>query len=75
MVHCIYLCNPKGNCQEVKTLDKYEYSLKLDEIKKLVTSGNYEEAVVLATINGLKQMKSPEEVAKLRGKSVEEILA
>ena len=29
----------------------------------------------LATINGLKQMKSPEEVAKLRGKSVEEILA
>ena len=41
MVQCIYLCNPKGNCQEVKTLDKYEYSLKLDEIKKLVTSGNY----------------------------------
>jgi small subunit ribosomal protein S5 len=30
--------------------------------------------VVLATIEGLKQMKSPEEVAKLRGKSVEEIL-
>ncbi len=30
--------------------------------------------VVLATINGLKQMKSPEEVASLRGKSVEEIL-
>lgn len=48
MVHCIYLCNPKGNCQEVKTLDKYEYSLKLDEIKKLVTSGNYEEAVKVA---------------------------
>ena len=48
MVHCIYLCNPKGNCQEVKTLDKYEYNLKLDEIKKLVTSGNYEEAVKVA---------------------------
>ena len=30
--------------------------------------------VVLATINGLSQMKTPEEVAKLRGKSVEEIL-
>lgn len=30
--------------------------------------------VVLATIEGLKQMKSPAEVAKLRGKSVEEIL-
>ena len=29
-------------------MDKYEYSLKLDEIKKLVTSGNYEEAVKVA---------------------------
>ena len=48
MVDCTYLCNPKGNCQEVKTLDKYEYNLKLDEIKKLVTSGNYEEAAKVA---------------------------
>ena len=31
--------------------------------------------VVLATINALSQLKSPEEVARLRGKSVEEILA
>ena len=31
--------------------------------------------VVLATIEGLRQLKTPEEVAKLRGKSVEEILA
>ena len=30
--------------------------------------------VVLATIDGLSQLKSPEEVAKLRGKTVEEIL-
>ena len=30
--------------------------------------------VVLATINGLSQVKAPEDVAKLRGKSVEEIL-
>ena len=29
--------------------------------------------VVLATIEGLRQIKTPEEVAKLRGKSVEEI--
>lgn len=29
--------------------------------------------VVLATIEGLKQLKTPEEVARLRGKSVEEI--
>ena len=31
--------------------------------------------VVLATIAGLSQLKTPEEVAKLRGKSVDEILA
>ena len=31
--------------------------------------------VVLATIDGLSQLKTPEEVAKLRGKSVDEILA
>ena len=30
--------------------------------------------VVLATIEGLKQLKTPEEVAKLRGISVEELL-
>ena len=29
---------------------------------------------VLATLNALSQLKSPEEVAKLRGKSVEEIV-
>ena len=31
--------------------------------------------VVMATIEGLSKLKTPEEVAKLRGKSVEEILA
>ncbi len=31
--------------------------------------------VVLATLEGLRQLKTPEEVARLRGKSVEEILA
>ena len=31
--------------------------------------------VVLATIDALSRLKSPEEVAKLRGKSVEEVLA
>ena len=35
---------------------------------------NNKQNVVLATLEALKQMKSPEEVAKLRGKSVEEIL-
>ncbi|MBS6466736.1 MAG: 30S ribosomal protein S5 [Clostridium sp.] len=35
---------------------------------------NNKQNVVLATIDGLSQIKTPEEVAKLRGKSVEEIL-
>ncbi|MCI8508417.1 MAG: 30S ribosomal protein S5 [Lachnospiraceae bacterium] len=35
---------------------------------------NNKQNVVLATINGLSNLKTPEEVAKLRGKSVEEIL-
>ena len=35
---------------------------------------NNKQNVVLATIEGLSQIKTPEEVAKLRGKSVEEIL-
>ena len=42
------LQSSKDICQEVKTLDKYEYNLKLDEIKKLVTGGNYEDAVKIA---------------------------
>ena len=36
---------------------------------------NNKQNVVLATINGLSNIKTPEEVARLRGKSVEEIFA
>lgn len=36
---------------------------------------NNKQNVVFATLNGLKSLKTPEEVARLRGKSVEEILA
>ena len=35
---------------------------------------NNKQNVVLATLEGLKQIKTPEEVARLRGKSIEEIL-
>ena len=35
---------------------------------------NNKQNVVLATIEGLKSLKKPEEVARLRGKSVEEII-
>ena len=51
--------------------------LELAGIKNIRTKSlgsNNKQNVVLATINALSQLKSPEEVAKLRGKSVEEIL-
>ena len=51
--------------------------LELAGIKNIRTKSlgsNNKQNVVLATINALSQLKSPEEVARLRGKSVEEIL-
>ena len=50
--------------------------LELAGIKNIRTkslSSNNKQNVVLATIEALRQLKSPEEVARLRGKSVEEI--
>ena len=52
--------------------------LELAGIKNIRTKSlgsNNKQNVVLATMEALKQLKSPEEVARLRGKSVEEILA
>ena len=51
--------------------------LEMAGIKNIRTKSlgsNNKQNVVLATITGLSQLKTPEEVAKLRGKSVEEIL-
>ena len=51
--------------------------IELAGIKNIRTKSlgsNNKQNVVLATIEGLSQLKSPEEVAALRGKSVEEIL-
>ena len=51
--------------------------LELVGIKNIRTKSlgsNNKQNVVLATIKGLSELKTPEEVAKLRGKSVEEIL-
>lgn len=51
--------------------------LELAGIKNIRTKSlgsNNKQNVVLATIEGLRQLKKPEEVAALRGKSVEEIL-
>ena len=51
--------------------------IELAGIKNIRTKSlgsNNKQNVVLATINGLRQLKTPEEVARLRGKSVEEIV-
>lgn len=51
--------------------------VELAGIKNIRTKSlgsNNKTNVVLATLNGLCQMKTPEEVARLRGKSVEEVV-
>ena len=45
----------------------------IKNIRTKSLGSNNKQNVVLATIEGLRQIKTPEEVAKLRGKSVEEI--
>ena len=64
----------KGKEDATKKLIKVEMA-GIKNIRTKCLGSRNKQNVVLATINGLKQMKSPEEVAKLRGKSVEEILA
>ena len=46
----------------------------IKNIRTKSLGSNNKQNVVLATIEGLKALKSPEEVAKKRGKSVEEII-
>ena len=46
----------------------------LKNIRTKSLGSNNKQNVVLATIEGLSGLKTPEEVAKLRGKTVEEIL-
>ena len=47
----------------------------IKNIRTKSLGSNNKQNVVLATITGLSQLKAPEEVAKNRGKSVEEVLA
>lgn len=47
----------------------------IKNIRTKSMGSNNKQNVVLATITGLSQLKTPEEVAKSRGKSVEEIMA
>ena len=46
----------------------------IKNIRTKSLGSNNKQNVVLATIEALRQLKTPEEVARLRGKSVEEIL-
>ena len=45
----------------------------IKNIRTKSLGSNNKQNVVLATVEGLRQVKTPEAVAKLRGKSVEEI--
>ena len=47
----------------------------IKNIRTKSLGSNNKQNVVIATINGLSQLKTPEEVAKRRGKSVEDIIA
>ena len=47
----------------------------IQNIRAKSLGSNNKQNVVLATIEGLRQLKTPEEVARLRGKAVDEILA
>ena len=47
----------------------------IKNIRTKSLGSNNKQNVVIATINGLKSLKTPEEVARKRGKSIEEVLA
>ena len=46
----------------------------IKNIRTKSLGSNNKQNVVLATIEALSQLKTPEEVARLRGKSVEEVV-
>ena len=46
----------------------------IKNIRTKSLGSNNKQNVVLATIEGLKEIKTPEEVSRLRGKSIEEIV-
>ena len=63
----------KLKCTECLHTDRNELA-GITNIRTKSLGSNNKQNVVLATIEALSQLRSPEEVARLRGKSVEEIL-
>ena len=64
-------------CTEADGAESYGTPKKMAGIKNIRTKSlgsNNKTNVVLATIEGLLSLKTPEEVAKNRGKSVEEVV-
>ena len=60
----------------IGAVPKHKLTVKAMGLTKMHKTGSRnKQNVVLATIEGLRQLKTPEEVARLRGKSVDEILA
>lgn len=49
---------PCGKIYEVITLDKYEYKVRADEIKSLISQGQYDEAVKIADTIDWRRVKS-----------------
>ena len=64
--------NLKGVVKELPTRDETVSYTHLDVYKR--QGSNNKTNVVLAVLSGLTELKTPEEFARLRGKSVEEIL-
>ena len=70
------LCRSGSVCTGVIAGGPARVVLEMAGIKNIRTKSlgsNNKQNVVLATITGLSQLKTPEEVARLRGKSVEEL--
>ena len=64
----------KATPEEDEIIQKKMELAGIKNIRTKSLGSNNKANVVLATLAGLCELKTPEEVAKLRGKSVEEIM-